>query len=85
MNTGTVLYLADVSRIAAADPAELPGDLGLDPEWTEIAASAPGWPTVPDALLRLVERGAGQVTLRVARPGPGGGVELGCLCERIFG
>ncbi|RMG92485.1 MAG: hypothetical protein D6708_06565 [Candidatus Dadabacteria bacterium] len=85
MNTGTVLYLADVSRIAAADPAELPGELGLNPEWTEIAASAPGWPSVPDALLRLVERGAGRVGLCFARPGPEGRPELSLVRERLFG
>lgn len=86
MRTGTIVYLAG----AGAVPAEL--DLsqtlkreGLDPRWTEVAGSAPGFYRPEEALLVLTQRGAGRVDLVRARFDSQQGLHVGADRTRLAG
>jgi hypothetical protein len=62
MRTGTVIYLTD----AASAPPDFDEEravlqLGLDPDWTLVAASLNGFHAMEEATLRLIERGAGSI------------------------
>ena len=75
MKTGTIVYLGDARALApAADPEEAAAASGLDPAWTEVAASVPGYYRIEEALLELSRRGAGRIELVRARPGEGDGL-----------
>jgi len=59
MQTGTVLYLTDSSNVPDdLDDARLIAEAGLEPGWTELAASSDGWLPVEAAVHRLIVRGA---------------------------
>ena len=77
MKKGTIVYLADAGSIPAdADLEDAARQEGLDPEWTEFAASVPGYHRLPEALLALAARGAGRVELASATLAPGGSLRL---------
>lgn len=77
MKTGTIVYLGNAGALApAADPEGAAAAGGLDPVWTELAASAPGYYRIEEALLELARRGAGRIELVRARPGEDGGLVL---------
>ena len=86
MQTGTVLYVTGAATLD--DPDHLvdeAGRKGLQPQWVELAASAPGWPTPQDAILALTERGAHRIEFRAAFLAPGGVVRLSPHGARIHG
>lgn len=77
MKTGTIVYLGDAGALApAADPEAAAAACGLDPAWTEVAASVPGYYRIEEALLELSRRGAGRIELVRARCGEGFGLTL---------
>jgi len=62
MRTGTVIYLTDAASAPFAfDEERAVQQLGLDPDWTLVAASLNGFHAVEEATLQLLERGAGSV------------------------
>ena len=62
MQNATVVYLADAGTLPnPIDLAKAVSLSGLDPDWTEVASGSPGYDSVPEALLRLAERGAHRV------------------------
>lgn len=64
MQTATVLYLTDAATLPPdLDLPEAAARAGLDPIWTEPAATLAPFPRVEDALLRLAQRGAATVDI----------------------
>jgi hypothetical protein len=77
MQKGTIVYLADAKTLGRGYDAEAAAAAGgLLPEWTRVAASAPGYDAVADALLDLVRQGAGRVDLIAAQADPDSGLQL---------
>lgn len=59
MRKGTVVYLTDAANASdELDEAATALLLGLDPEWTLLAASSGGYYEMDDATRLLIQRGA---------------------------
>lgn len=64
MQTGTIVYLTQAGALPVGWAAEQAlGETGLDPRWTELAGSAPGFYRPEEALLALAQRGAQRIDL----------------------
>jgi phosphoribosylformylglycinamidine (FGAM) synthase-like enzyme len=86
MRTGTIIYLADAKTMTQeVDTGAAAQALGLRPEWTELAASAPGYYQVSEALLELARRGAGRVDLMAARRSDERGLSPSSARVRVLG
>lgn len=86
MQTGTIIYLTDAKGLPPGFDVEAAAQAqGLAPEWTEVAASAPGYYGVPEALLELAKRGAGRVDLVSARRTGADGLAVGAGRLRVLG
>ena len=86
MRTGTVIYLTD----AASTPLDFDEEsavleLGLDPDWTLVAASLNGFRALEEATLRLIERGAKSVQAVRAMLTEGGKLRLFGETMRVYG
>ncbi len=86
MQKGTVVYLAGGDRLPEAIDLEawVAATPTLDPVWTELAGPSLGYPTVVEALRKLVQKGARLVDGVSAWFEPGHGLKLGPRC-RLWG
>ena len=86
MQTGTVLYLTDSSNVPDnLDDARLIAEVGLEPGWTELAASVDGWLPVEAAVHRLIVRGAHRVEAVSCRVDAEGAVSRFGTPLRVYG
>lgn len=86
MQSGTIIYLTDAKGFPPEFDAKVAaGAQGFSPEWTEVAASAPGYYGVPEALLELAKRGAGRVDLVAAHRSGEGRLAVAASRVRLLG
>ena len=86
MRTGTVIYLTDAASVPADfDEEQAVIQLGMDPQWTRLAASLNGFDEMQEATLRLVERGANSIEAVCAGLGKNGQLSLFGPRLRVYG
>lgn len=86
MRKGTVVYLTDAANTSdELDDAKTAVVLGLDPQWTVLAASSGGYYEMDDATRLLIQRGAKSIEAVKAHVDGEGKVQLFGEPMRVFG